>query len=77
MNPGDRPSLEHVRTCIGKKEIKQLTIQLGLSQATALESYDRKTATGATQNNNQLPGNDGTAACTLICLKIPEKSLEL
>ena len=60
-----------------KKEKKQLTIQLGVSQATALETYDRKIATGATQNNNQLPENDGTAACRFICLKIPEKSLEL
>ena len=60
-----------------KKEKKQLTIQLGVSQATALETYDRKIATGATQNNNQLPENDGTAVCRFICLKIPEKSLEL
>ena len=77
MNPGDRSSLENVRTCIGKKEKKQLTIQLGLSQAIALETYHRKIVTGATQNNLQLPENDGAAACTFIYLRIPEKSLEL
>ena len=31
----------------------------------------------ATQNNNQPPENDGTAVGIFICLKIPEKSLEL
>ena len=59
-----------------KKEKQQLTILLGLSRAIALESYDRMIETGTTQNNNQLPENDYTATCTLICLKILEKSFE-
>ena len=73
VNPGDRPSLEDVRACIEKKDKKQLTIQFGLGQAIALETCDRKMATGGTQNNNKPPENDGT----FICLKIPEKSSEL
>ena len=55
----------------------RLNAHLGLSQAIALETCDRKIATGANENNNKLPENDGTIACTFICLKIPEKSLEL
>ena len=47
------------------------------SQATALETYDSRTATVANQNNNQQPENDGPASCTIICLKIAEKFLEL
>ena len=42
-----------------------------------LETYDRRIATGETQNNNQLPENDTPAACTFIYLKITEKVLEL
>ena len=76
VNLGDRPSLDDVRACIGKKR-KNNKLPLALSQTTALEIYDRRIATGATQNNNQLPENDGTAACTFICLKIAEKILEL
>ena len=49
-----------------KKDKKQLTTPLELSQAIALEIYDRRIAIGATQNNNQLPNNDGTAECTFI-----------
>ena len=45
-------------------------------KATALETYDRKIAVGATQNNNQLPENGGTSAI-FICLKIAKKLLEL
>ena len=62
---------------------KQLTIPLGLSQAfQVFEIYDIKITTGVTQNNNQLPENDGTAfvkksLLKSICLKIPEKSFEL
>ena len=67
VNPGDRPSLEDVRACIGKKEKKQLTTPLGLSQAIVLETYNRRISTGATQKNNQLPKNDGTAASTIVC----------
>ena len=77
MNPGYRPSLDDVRTYIGKKEKKQQTILLVLSQAAALEMHDRRIATAAAQNTNQLSENDCTAACTIICLKIAEKYLEL
>ena len=61
-NPEDRPSSEDISVCIGKKEKISLNISLALSQTTALKSYDRRIATGATQNNNQLPENDGAAA---------------
>ena len=77
MNPGYRPSVDDVRTYIGKKEKKQQTILLVLSQATVLEMHDRRIATAAAQNTNQLSENDCTAACTIICLKIAEKYLEL
>ena len=77
VNRGDRPSLDDVRTCIGKKEKKQQTILLALSQAAVLEMHYRRIATVATQNNNQLSENDCTAVCTIICLKIAEKYLEL
>ena len=60
-----------------KQREKATNHQLGLSQVIASETYNRKIATGTTQNNNQLPEYDGTAVCTLICLKIPEKSSEL
>ena len=42
-----------------------------------LNTCDRRIAIGATLNNNQLPENGGTAACTFICLKIAKKCLEL
>ena len=58
---------------MGKKDKKQLTTPLELSQAIALEIYDRRIAIGATENNNQQPKNDGTVTCTFMCLKIPEK----
>ena len=78
VNPGNQPSLEDVRACIGKKkDKKQLTTPLELSQAIALEIYDRRIAIGATENTNQQPKNDGTVTCTFMCLKISEKSLEL
>ena len=66
VNPGERPSLDDVRDCTGKKEKTQQTVPLALSQATALEIYDRTITTGATQNYNQLPENDGTAAWTFM-----------
>lgn len=74
VNPGKQPSLEDVRACIGKKkDKKQLTTPLELSQAIALEIYDIRIAIGATESNNQQPKNDGTVTCTFMCLKIPEK----
>ena len=66
MNPGERPSLDDVRDPIEKKEKKQPTVPLALSQATTLEIYDRTITTGAIQNYNQLPENDGTAAWTFM-----------
>ena len=72
MNPGDWPSLEDIRACIEKKDEKQLTTQLELSQAIVLEIYDRSNGTGATEIKNQLPKYDGTVASIFICLKIPE-----
>ena len=72
MNPGDWPSLEDIRACIEKKDKKQLTTQLELSQAIVLEIYDRSNGTGETQIKNQLPKYDGTVASIFICLKIPE-----
>ena len=60
-----------------KKDKKQLTTPLELSQAIALEIYDRRIAIGATENTNQQPKNDGTVTCTFMCLEISEKSLEL
>ena len=51
LNPGDQPSLEDVRACIEKNKIKNN--EPSRNQATALETYDRRIATGATQNNNQ------------------------
>ena len=56
---------------------KESFISWGSFHKKPIETYDRKIATGATQNNNQLPEENPTAACTFICLKIPEKSLEL
>ena len=56
-----------------KKDKKQLTTPLELSQAIALEIYDIRIAIGATESNNQQPKNDGTVTCTFMCLKIPEK----
>lgn len=56
-----------MRICMGfhwKKEKKQLTIPLRLNQTTATETYDRKIATGATQDNNQPSENDDTAVGT-------------
>ena len=50
---------------------------MALGQATALETYDRKIATNATQNNYQLPEIDSTTVCTFICLKIAKIFLEL
>ena len=73
VNLEGRPSLEDARACIGKKEKKQLTIPLALSQAGALETYDGRIATGAGRNNSQLPEKAGT----FICLKIAENLLEL
>ena len=58
MNPGDWPSLEDIRACIEKKDKKQLTTQLELSQAIVLEIYDRSNGTGETQIKNQLPKYD-------------------
>ena len=72
MNPGDWPSLEDIRACIEKKDKKQLTTQLELSQAIVLEIYGRSNGTGETQIKNQLPKYDGTVASIFICLKIPE-----
>ena len=66
MTPGERPSLDDVTDCTGKKEKTQQTVPLALSQATALEIYDRTITTGATKNYNQLPENDGTAAWTFM-----------
>ena len=55
-----------------KKDKKQLTTQLELSEAIVLEIYDRSNGTGATEIKNQLPKYDGTVASIFICLKIPE-----
>ena len=66
VNPGERPWLDDVRDRIEKKEKKQQTVPLALSQATTLEIYDRTITTGAIQNYNQLPENDGTAAWTFM-----------
>ena len=72
VNPGERASLDDVRDYIGRKAKKQKTVLLALSQATALEICDRRITTGEIQNYNELSENDGTAACTFICLKITE-----
>ena len=73
MNPGDWPSLKDIRACIEKKkDKKQLTTQLELSEAIVLEIYDRSNGTGATEIKNQLPKYDGTVASIFICLKIHE-----
>ena len=49
-----------------QKRKKKTNIPLALSQVTALEIYDRRVTTGATQNYNQLPENDSSAACTFM-----------
>ena len=54
VNPEDRSSLEDVRACIEKKREKTINHPTGTSQAKALETYDRRIATGATPNKNQL-----------------------
>ena len=51
---------------MAKKKKQTTNVSWALSQATALEIYDGRVTTGATQNYNQLPENDSSAACTLM-----------
>ena len=50
-----------------KREQKQLTIPLALSQTTALETYNRMIETDTLWNYDHPARKYGTAVCTSIC----------
>ena len=77
IKPEERPSLDDLRNHINTaNEIIVEKFPLSLSQATALEQFDQNIAL-CKNNVTELPENDGTSACTFLCLKIAEKFLEL
>ena len=73
--PDHRASLDSVRRALEVDCLNTATyLPLSISQATALEEYDKRVSSGKPA---QYPQNDGTGCCTFLCLKIAESLMQL
>ena len=70
--PVERANLNDIRCILNKNDNTSLIhkLRLSVSQATALEEYDKRFASG---KSGDFPTNDGSGCCTFLCLKIAEK----
>ena len=73
-NPAERPRLRDVLAVLHDSSSKPDIIPLAISQCTALTEFDAELAGGGQPS---WPKNDGTNACTFLCLKVAQEILSL